>query len=106
MRYEVRFTLGAKYDVEQLHAYMAETAGTDQAERLLDRLVEAIESLAAFPERGAHPKELLAFGFRDFRQMVVHPDRIIYRVLDHQVFVDLIADGRRDMQTLLARRLL
>jgi toxin ParE1/3/4 len=72
----------------------------------LDRIDEAIESLAVFPERGPHPQELLVFGLRDFRQLVVHPYRIIYRVLGQQVFVDLIADGRRDMQTLLARRLL
>jgi toxin ParE1/3/4 len=31
---------------------------------------------------------------------------VIYRVLDRQVAVYLIADGRRDMQSLLARRLL
>ena len=106
MRYEVRFTLGARQDIELLHAYIAETVGIEQAERLLDRLDEAIETLAAFPERGAHPQELLAFGLREFRQLVVTPYRIIYRVLEQQVFVDLIADGRRDMQTLLARRLL
>ncbi|MDO9351029.1 MAG: type II toxin-antitoxin system RelE/ParE family toxin, partial [Deltaproteobacteria bacterium] len=31
---------------------------------------------------------------------------IIYRVMDKIVYVLLIADGRRDMQTLLQRRLL
>ena len=32
--------------------------------------------------------------------------RIIYRVLDKDVYVLLIFDGRRDMQSLLQRRLL
>nr|WP_293191521.1 hypothetical protein [Ottowia sp.] len=31
---------------------------------------------------------------------------MIYRVVDGQVVIYLIADGRRDMQALLARRLL
>jgi toxin ParE1/3/4 len=31
---------------------------------------------------------------------------VIYRVFGDRVFIHLIADGRRDMQTLLARRLL
>jgi toxin ParE1/3/4 len=34
------------------------------------------------------------------------PYRVIYRVLGNVVHVFLIADGRRDMQTLLHRRLL
>ena len=34
------------------------------------------------------------------------PYRVIYRVLGNVVHVFLIADGRRDMQTLLQRRLL
>ena len=32
--------------------------------------------------------------------------RVIYRQIDQQVVIYVIADGRRDMQSLLARRLL
>ena len=35
-----------------------------------------------------------------------HDDRHIYRVTGKQVFIYLIADGRRDMQSLLTGRLL
>jgi toxin ParE1/3/4 len=34
------------------------------------------------------------------------PYRVIYRVMNAKVFVYLIVDGRRDMQTLLTQRLL
>ncbi|RPJ74031.1 MAG: type II toxin-antitoxin system RelE/ParE family toxin, partial [Desulfobacteraceae bacterium] len=34
------------------------------------------------------------------------PYRIIYRVMDKNVYVLLVVDGRRDMQSLLQRRLL
>ena len=34
------------------------------------------------------------------------PYRVIYRVVDRDVAILLIADGRRDMQSLLATRLL
>jgi toxin ParE1/3/4 len=46
------------------------------------------------------------FQNRDFRQLGLAPYRIIYRVIAQEVFVLLIADGRRDMQGLLERRLL
>jgi len=65
-----------------------------------------LQSLATFPERGSHPKELLQLGIRDYRQTYFKPYRVIYRVVGQRVYVYLIVDGRRDMQTLLARRLL
>ena len=69
-------------------------------------LPEAAESLAAFPERGAYPKELLVLGIREYRQAHFKPYRLIYRVIGKQVFIYMIADGRRDIQTLLSRRML
>lgn len=38
--------------------------------------------------------------------MFFKPYRAIYRVQDKKVIIYLIADGRRDMQSLLSRRLL
>ena len=61
--------------------------------------------LSTFPERGSHPKELLALGVRDYRQIFFKPYRLIYRIVERRVYVFLIVDGRRDMQSLLARRL-
>jgi len=45
-------------------------------------------------------------GIRDFREVHFKPYRIIYRVYGRRVVVFLMADGRRDMRALLARRLL
>ena len=50
--------------------------------------------------------QLLALGIRDYRETFFKPYRIVYTVEGKRVYVSLIADGRRDMQTLLARRLL
>jgi toxin ParE1/3/4 len=68
--------------------------------------MEVAESLATFPERGSHTKELLALGIREYRQSFFKPYRVIYRVIGKQVIIYVIADGRRDMQSLLLRRLL
>ena len=45
-------------------------------------------------------------GNRTFREVHYKPYRILYRVLGRQVTVLIIADGRRDMRALLAKRLL
>ena len=63
-------------------------------------------SLSELPETGVYPRELLSLGIRDYREIFFKPYRIIYRIDNENVYIYLIADGRRDMQTLLQRRML
>ena len=106
MRYQVLITQGAERDLEEIYDHIAEFDSPGKADYVLSRLLEAAQRRAAFPDRGPHPKELLACGIREYRQIFFKPYRLIYRVLGKQVFIYLIADGRRDMQSLLGRRLL
>jgi toxin ParE1/3/4 len=105
-RFEVSLTEDAARDLDELVDYIAEHDGSAKASHVLDRIEDVVASLATFPERGSHPKELLALGIRDYRQTFFKPYRVIYRVVEQRVYVYLIVDGRRDMQGLLARRLL
>lgn len=105
-RCEVLLTRGAEQDLEALYGYIAEFDSVVHANHVLDGLMDVVESLSQFPERGSHPKELAALGIKDFRQTVFTSYRVIYRVLGGQVVIYLIVDGRRDMQSVLARRLL
>lgn len=106
MSYKVLLTHSAERDLEAIYDYIAENDTQANANHVLDKLMEVAESLSAFPERGSHPKELLALGIREYRQAHFKPYRIIYRVHGKQVIIYIIADGRRDMQTLLTRRML
>ncbi len=105
-QYEVLLTHGVEQDLGSIYDYIAEFDCKANADYVLDRLLEVVESLAAFPERGAYPKELAALGIRDYRQTAFKPYRVIYRVIGQKVYIYVIADGRRDMLSLLARRLL
>lgn len=105
-RHSVLLTAGAEQDLESIHDYIAEFDSPANADYVLGRLVKAAEGLATFPERGSYPKELLALGIKEYRQVFFKPYRMIYRVIGKQVYIHLIVDGRRDMQSLLARRLL
>ncbi|MCC6968148.1 MAG: type II toxin-antitoxin system RelE/ParE family toxin [Nitrospira sp.] len=105
-RYEVLLTQGAERDLESIYDYIAEFDGRANANDVLDRLMEAVEGLARFPERGSYPKELAVLGIKEYRQTQFNPYRLIYRVMGRQVVIYLIVDGRRDMQSLLANRLL
>ncbi|NMG67311.1 type II toxin-antitoxin system RelE/ParE family toxin [Azoarcus indigens] len=105
-RFEVLFTTGAEQDLEAIHDYIAEFDCPANADRVLDQLLEVVDGLAHFPERGSYPGELTALGIKEYRQTAFKPYRVIYRVSGDQVLIYLIADSRRDMQALLARRLL
>lgn len=106
MRFDVLLTKHAERDLEELYDYIAERDTPGNAARVLDRIEKVLQSLSAFPERGSHPKELLALGIREYRQAFFKPYRLIYRIVEQRVYVYLIVDGRRDMHGLLARRLL
>ena len=105
-RYAVTLTEQALLDLDDIARYVSLHDTLEKADYVARRLDEAFASLTALPDRGAHPRELLELGVRDFRQVNFKPYRIIYRVYEREVVVFMVADGRRDMRTLLARRLL
>jgi len=105
-RYEVLLTQGAEQDLESIHDYICQFDCVANANYVLDQLTKLVVGLAQFPERGNYPKELIALGIKEYRQTAFKPYRVVYRVLGSQVVIYLIVDGRRDMQSVLARRLL
>lgn len=105
-RYQVLLARGAEQDLEAIYDYIAEFDSPASAGQVLDRLLEPAEGLARFPGRGSYPAELLALGMREYRQVLLKPYRLIYRIAGTRVFVHVIADSRRDMKALLERRLL
>ncbi|HSV58330.1 MAG TPA: type II toxin-antitoxin system RelE/ParE family toxin [Variovorax sp.] len=106
LRYQILLTAGAEQDLEALYDYIAQFDCIASAERVLDQLTRVLEGLSTLPLRGVYPKELAALGIKEYRQVLFKPYRVIYRVAETRVIVYLIVDGRRDMQSVLARRLL
>lgn len=106
MPYAVRMTRDAKRDLEDIYEYIARHDMPAKADHVLDQLSHAVSSLAEQPSRGAFPKELNALGIQVYREVYFKHYRLIYQVMGEQVIIMLIADGRRDMQALLQRRLL
>lgn len=104
--YKVVLAEQALLDLDDIARYIALHDLPEKAERVAQRIEEALASLTSLPDRGAYPRELLTMGNRSFREIHFKPYRIVYRVYEREVVVFLIADGRRDMRALLARRLL
>ena len=102
----VLLTDDAAHDLEEIHDYIVRHDSIDRANHVLDRIEKVFAGLSESPRRGSYPKELLDIGIREYREVFFKPYRIIYRELEDDVYVLVIADGRRDMRALLERRLL
>ena len=106
MSYVVRWTADAEHDLEAIADYIAEHDSLERAQYVIDKIMDVVGSLTTLPDKGNFPKELETFGNREYRQLFFKPYRLIYQVARKHVTVMLVADGRRDMPTLLANRLL
>jgi toxin ParE1/3/4 len=105
MIYSVRITNAAWQDLVEIHDWIAENDSMENADHVLDRLSETAETIASMPHRGSRPSELPHNMEGEFRQVFFKPYRMIYEVIQDEVVIHLVADGRRNLLTLLMRRL-
>ena len=79
----------------------------DVITRLRERPQEGVQQpVRVSRAQELYPTELLDIGIREYRETFFSPCRIIYRVMENDAYVLVIADGRGDVQTLLQRRFL
>lgn len=93
-------------DIVAIHRYLARAESFARADDVRHHLIATCESLATPPARGHGLPELDRIGVSGFREVHWKPYRIIYEVLPADVHVHAVLDGRRDLQDLLAERLL
>jgi toxin ParE1/3/4 len=105
MAFSVSITAGARNDLRAIHSYIRENDSREKADYVAQSILRVIQTLQEMPTRGVHPAELLNLGNRSYRELFFKPYRILYKIRENTVFIMLIADGRRDMQSLLADRL-
>ena len=106
MRYRVFLADEAERDIEDIYRYVARSDSVANADRLLEALEGTCSGLSDMPQRGNIPKELIKLGIVDYRESHFKPYRIIYRITRNEVVIYCVVDSRRDMQSLLERRLL
>lgn len=106
MSFSVLLTKDAEEDLNEIHDFITGHDSPVRAGHVIEQIGKVLESLSENPERGRVPKELSVLCIQEYREVFFKPYRILYRVIGKAVYVFLIADGRRNMQALLMRRLL
>jgi toxin ParE1/3/4 len=105
-RFRVRLAEDAEQDLVDIYRYVATHDSAEKAAYVLEQLETLCARLADLPLRGHIPPELDRIGVTSYREVHFKPYRVIYEVIGQDVFVHCVLDGRRDMQSLLERRLL
>jgi toxin ParE1/3/4 len=106
MTFDVIWLESAERDLNDIADYIAAHDSPSNAKYVVEKLLAATSSLASHPDAGTRVKELEGVASREYRQVFFKPYRVIYRVMGKKVFIYVVADGRRDMQALLIRRML
>jgi toxin ParE1/3/4 len=106
MKYKVNFISDAEDDLFEIYKYVHLNDSEENAEKILNGLYKKCLTIESFPKRGRIPPELKLLEISDFLEIIYKPYRIIYQIINNDVFIHCILDGRRELQKLLQERLL
>jgi toxin ParE1/3/4 len=101
----VLWTRVARRDLEEIIDFIAADRPT-AARRLFERIEKRALALGSLPDLGRVVPELWCLRIEAYRELVLRPYRLVYRVEAERVLVMGPFDGRRDLEDLLLDRLL
>lgn len=102
---KVHFLPGAEEDLRDLRRYILRAFGNLTWQESYQKIKESVRLLRETPEIGSVPEELIDLQFDHYRQLVSGRNRILYEIRADAIYIHIICDDRRDMRSLLGRRL-
>jgi len=103
--FEILWAAVAENDLLGIVDYIAEDDPGIALETLY-KIKARTAKLDHSPRRGRIVPELLKQGISRYREIVIKPWRVIYRIEEKKVFVVSAIDGRRNVEDILLARLL
>ncbi|WP_349606762.1 MULTISPECIES: type II toxin-antitoxin system RelE/ParE family toxin [Cupriavidus] len=100
------FLAGAEEDLKDLRRYIVKSFGKPIWQETFQTIKDSIRAIQTFPEGGSVPDELADLNPQQYRQVISGMNRIIYEVREEIIYIHITCDTRRDLKTLLSRRLL
>jgi toxin ParE1/3/4 len=104
--YKVYIVADAEEDLFELYHYVATYDSVTKAKNLLNRIEQTCNKFSKLPDRSHLPPELERIGILNYKEIHFKPYRIIYQIIENNVYIHCILDGRRDLSQLLQERLI
>ena len=103
MKNNIHYSAESRHDLDDIWDYIvSELQNRVAAERVVDRILDAVERLKDFAEMGALLSSVADVG-GDYRFLVSGNYMFFYRVNGRDVFIDRVLYGRRDYLRVLFR---
>ena len=104
-RYEVLWSNVAENDLIDIIEYIAADSPVD-ASKIFRKIKQKASGLYSFPQRGRIIPELRDQGISQYRELVIPPWRMIYRISERAVYVLSVLDSRQNIEDILLKRLI
>jgi len=102
--YKVRWAWIAEEDLTGIVSYIAEDSPT-KARAIFEKIKEKASNLNQYPERGRIIPELQYQGILLYRELIVTPWRILYRISGKNVYILSVLDSHQNVEDILLKRL-
>jgi len=104
-KFTIYWTAAAQKDLIEIIEYIS-VDNSDRAEKIFQNIRENSIRLSAFPERGRIVPELKFHNIGIYRELIITPWRLIYRIEEKKVYILAIIDGRRNFEDILLARIM
>ena len=104
-KYEVTWSNTAEKDLIDIIEYIAADSPS-RALAVFKNIKQKASGLYTFPERGRIVPELRDQGVVQYRELIISPWRIIYRISEKFVYVLSGLDSRENIEDILLKRLI
>lgn len=103
-KYRVVWSNVAANDLRNIIEYIADESPSS-AFKLFKSIKKRASMLYTLPERGRIVPELRDQGILQYRELIIPPWRILYRISERHVYVLSVLDSRRNIEDILLKRL-
>ena len=104
-KYQVVWTSVAEDDLKGIIEYIS-IDNPHNALKILQEIKKKASSLYTFPERGRVVPELQDQGISQYRELIVPPWPLIYRIEERKIYVLSLIDSRQNVEDILLKRLI
>ena len=101
MKNKIHYSSESRRDLDDIWDYIvSELQNRSAAERVLDRIMDAVDQLESFAEMGTQLSSIADVG-TDYRFLVSGNYMVFYRVQGCDVYIDRVLYGRSDYMRVL-----
>jgi addiction module RelE/StbE family toxin len=104
-KYNIIWTTVAENDLKNIIEYISADR-PQTALKILNNIKKKASDLYTLPERGRIVPELQGQGIFQYREIVITPWRLMYRIAEQKVFVLSVIDSRQNIEDVLLMRLI